>query len=86
MTRDNVLQQEVKEYLHFWVLEALNLGDELAVQEETFLSRDWVYANQRVDGIYRVLPDQTPRYPYMCNHHRRTVNSLQAVQKGSEGW
>lgn len=81
MARNNMLKEEVKQPSHLRFLETLDLGDEFAVEEETLLTRHWMYTHQRVYGIDRIFPDQSTRQAGMSDHFRRCVDSLEIVQE-----
>lgn len=74
MTRDNMVHEEVKQPTLFGVLQALDLGDELAVEEEALLARHWVHPHEWVDGVDSFFTDKTTRHTSVVDHLRRRVN------------
>lgn len=86
MAGDDVLHEEVDEVALLWFLEALDAGDELAVDEEAFLAGDGVDADERVDGVDGVLADEAAGEPGVVDHFGGGVHGAQAVEKGGEGW
>lgn len=68
MASDNVLHEEVDEPALLGLLEALDPGDEFAVDEQAFLTGDGVDAHKRVDGVNGVLAHQTSGRTSVVDH------------------
>lgn len=86
MARNNVLHEEVEQPALFGVLQTLNLGDELAVEEEALLACHRVHSHKRVNGVDRVFTDKTTGHTSVVDHLGRCVNSVECVQECTEGW
>lgn len=56
-----MLHEEIHEPALLGLLQAVDLRDEFAVDEEAFLTRDRVHPDQRMHGVDWVLADETPR-------------------------
>jgi len=84
VARDDVLQQEVEHDLGLGVLQALDLRDELAIDEEALLARHGVHADQRMHRVDRVLAHQAPARAGVRDHLLRRMHGLEVVEEGAE--
>lgn len=85
MSGNDVLEQEIKKVPEFGFLQSLNLGDELAVDEQALLSSDGMHADQRMHGVDRILAHQATGEAGMVDHLGRRVDRLQLVNELPEG-
>lgn len=85
MPSNDVLEQEIKEVAELWFLQSLDLGDELAVDEQALLSSDWMHTNQGMHGVDRILAHQPTGETSMVDHLRRRVDGFELVNKLLEG-
>lgn len=58
MTSDEMLHEEILQDAELRFLQSLNLGDEFAIDKETFFAGHGVHADKRVDALHRVLAHQ----------------------------
>jgi hypothetical protein len=86
MAGHEVLHEEVDEVALLGFLEALDAGDELAVDEEAFLACDGVDADEGVDGVDGVFADEAAGEPGVVDHFGGGVHGAQAVEEGGECW
>lgn len=82
----DVLHEEIEEVALLGLLEALDAGDELAVDEEAFFTGDGVDAHERMDGVDGVFADEAAQQPGVVDHFGGGVDGAEAVEERGEGW
>ena len=68
MTSHNVAHEEIEKPSLLGLLETLHLGDEFAVEEETFLACYWVHPHKGEDAVDGGFAHQTARQTGVVDH------------------
>lgn len=86
MTRNHMVHEEVEQPALFGILQTLDLGDKLAVEEEALFAGHWVHSHERVDSVDSFFTDKTACHTGVVDHLCRCVNGVESVQECAEGW
>lgn len=84
MAGDHVLHEEILQHSELGLLQALDLRDELAIDEQAFLARHGVHAHKRMHRLDRVFAHQSTRHSGMVDHPGRRMNGLESIDKRLE--